>query len=317
MSRGTVSRVINGGHWVSAQAHAKVTAAIDATGYRPNQAARSLASGRAGSVGFLLTEPQQLLFSDPNFAVLLREAARALAQRDMPLVLMMAATPEERRRITRYLDAGHVDGVLLISPHRGDPLIRMLADHKVPAVCCGKPPSRDARLSYVTTDDFQGGLDMTDYLLQRGYRHIAMIAGPPDTSGGVDRLAGYQAALGGAADPLLVAVGDYSHESGAKAMAELLDRRTAIDAVFAASDLMAAGALDVLHTRRLSVPRDIAVAGFDDSGLAATLRPPLTTMHQPFDRIADEMVRLLLDLLDGAPPTGTFVTASLTQRDSA
>ncbi|MDR3107183.1 MAG: LacI family DNA-binding transcriptional regulator, partial [Bifidobacteriaceae bacterium] len=133
VSHGTVSRYLNGGHWVSAEAEAKVKAAIAATGYQPNQAARSLSSGRSGSVGFLLSEPQQLLFSDPNFAVLLRESARALALLDIPLLLMMAATAQERDRVTRYIDAGHIDGVLLISPHQGDPLARVLVDRKIPA----------------------------------------------------------------------------------------------------------------------------------------------------------------------------------------
>ena len=316
VSRGTVSRVINGGHWVSDNAAAKVKAAIAATGYQANHAARSLASGRSGSIGFLLSEPQQLLFSDPNFAVLLREAARALADKDMPLVLMMAATQQERRRVTRYIDGGHVDGVLLISPHQGDPLSRMLVERKVPSVCCGRPLGMEGRLSYVAADDFQGAAAMTSYLVDRGYRHIGMLAGPQDMSGGVERLAGYCSVLG-ADSPELVAYGDYSRESGTAAMAQLLDAGAPLDAVFAASDLMAAGAIDELRERGLSVPDDIAVAGFDDTGLAAANRPPLTTMHQPFDRIADEMVRLLLDVIEGAQPAGTLLGTTLVPRESA
>jgi DNA-binding LacI/PurR family transcriptional regulator len=316
VSRGTVSRVLNGGHWVSPEAEAKIKAAITATGYQPNQAARSLSSGRAGSVGFLLSEPQQLLFSDPNFAVLLREAARALAALDIPLLLMMAATQQERRRITRYIDAGHVDGVLLISPHQGDPLSRVLVERKVPAVCCGKPLGMEGRLSYVAADDFQGGVTMTTYLVQRGYQHIAMIAGPPDMSGGVERLAGYRSVCG-QVDPRMIAYGDYSRESGAQAMTQLLAQNIPIDAVFAATDLMAAGAIEVIKERGLSVPDDIAVAGFDDAGLAAAHKPPLTTMHQPFDRIADEMVRLLLAVINGAGPAATLLTTNLIQRESA
>jgi DNA-binding LacI/PurR family transcriptional regulator len=285
------------------------------TGYQANQAARSLASGRSGSVGFLLSEPQQLLFSDPNFAVLLREATRVLAEHDIPLLLMLASTQQERRRIARYIDAGHVDGVLLISPHRSDPLLRMLVDRRLPAVCCGKPLGMEGRMPYVAADDYQGGADMTTHLLGLGYQRIAMIAGPEDMSGGVERLAGYRAVLGESADPRLVALGDYSRQSGARAMAELLDRDIPIDAVFAASDLMAAGAMDLLHERDVSIPGDIAVTGFDDTGLAATLKPALTTMHQPFDRIANEMVRLLLAAIDEAePPSAILLPATLVRR---
>ena len=158
---------------------------------------------------------------------------------------------------------------------------------------------------------------MTTYLASRGHTRIATIAGPPDTAGGIERLAGYRAALGEAVDERLIATGDYSRDSGAAAMAELLGRNVPIDAVFAASDLMAAGAIEVLRERGLRVPDDIAVAGFDDTGLAASLKPALTTMHQPFDRIADEMVRLLLAVIDGAAPAATLLPITLVVRDSA
>ena len=115
VSRGTVSRVINGGHWVSPDARSAVEDAIRRTGYTANHAARSLATGRSGSLAFLLTEPQHLLFQDPTFALLLRGAAEALAQRSMTLVLLVAGTPAERAGIATFVGAGHVDGVLLIS----------------------------------------------------------------------------------------------------------------------------------------------------------------------------------------------------------
>lgn len=94
VSRGTVSRVINGGHWVSPEARAKVDAAIKATGYSMNQHARSLATGRSNSVAFLLTEPQHLLFEDPTFSILLRSCAEQLGEREIPMLLMVAGTPQ-------------------------------------------------------------------------------------------------------------------------------------------------------------------------------------------------------------------------------
>jgi DNA-binding LacI/PurR family transcriptional regulator len=118
-----VSRVINGGHWVSPEARAAVEDAIRKTGYRANEHARSLVTGRSNSVAFLLTEPQHLLFEDPNFPRLLRGATEAAALREMPMVLLVAGTAEERRRVAGYVEAGHVDGVLLISSHEGNPMI--------------------------------------------------------------------------------------------------------------------------------------------------------------------------------------------------
>jgi DNA-binding LacI/PurR family transcriptional regulator len=316
VSRGTVSRVLNGGHWVSPEALAAVQEAIRSTGYSANQHARSLVTGRANSVAFLLTEPQHLLFEDPTFSILLRAAAEALAAREMPLLLMVAGTPQERRCITEYVAAGHVAGVLLISSHRGNPVVGDLLRQGVPTIACGEPLGYEDRIGWVAADDHGGARRMTAHLLSSGRSRVATITGPMDTPGGLRRLAGYRDALGDAYDDALVAHGDYSRASGQAAMRELLDRRPDLDAVFVASDLMAAGALVALREAGRSVPGDVAVGGFDDSGLAATLEPPLTTMRQPFERIASEMVRLLLEVVEGAEPARITLPTSLVERDS-
>ena len=317
VSRGTVSRVINGGHWVSPDALAAVNEAIRTTGYAANQHARSLVTGRSNSIAFLLTEPQHLLFEDPNFSILLRGAAEELAKREMPLLLMVAGTPEERRRIGGYVAAGHVDGVLLISSHQGNPMLAELLKQKVPTVACGVPLGYEGRVGYVAADDRAGARTMTQHLLDSGRTRIATITGPLDTPGGTLRLDGYRDALGDRFDESLVAHGDYSRERGRLAMAELLERRPDLDAVFVASDLMAAGALVALQAAGRRVPQDVAVGGFDDSGVAASLHPALTTMRQPFERISAEMVRLLLEVVEGQEPAAITLPTSLVVRDSA
>lgn len=316
VSRGTVSRVINGGHWVSPEARRAVDQAIRTTGYRVNRHARSLVTGRANSLAFLLAEPQQRLFADPNFSILLRGAAAALDARSMTLVVLVAGNEAERANIAKYVTAGHVDGVLLISTHEDDPLIGSLLEQNVPAVACGIPLGYSDRVASVSVDEVGGARTMVRHLRSAGRDRIAMIAGPLDTPGGRYRLEGYRNELGNRFDDRLVAYGDYSARSGSVAMAELLDRAPDLDAVFAASDLMASGALVTLRERGRRVPDDIAVAGFDDSGLAATLDPPLTTMHQPFDRISAEMVTVLLDIIDGAPHRSVTLPADLVVRAS-
>lgn len=317
VSRGTVSRVINGGHWVSPSAHKAVEQAIRTTGYRVNRHARSLVTGRANSLAFLLTEPQQLLFSDPNFSILLRGAAEALAKRGMTLILLVAGSPAERESVAAYVAAGHVDGVLLISSHENDPLIGSLLDQGVPTVACGIPLGYADQVTSVSVDEVGGARTMVGHLQTSGRQRIAMIAGPLDTPGGRFRLEGYRQKLGADFDERLVAYGDYSAASGAAAMATLLALDAGIDAVFVASDLMAAGAITTLRQQGLRVPEDIAVGGFDDSALAATLDPPLTTMRQPFNRISSEMVTLLLDVIEGAPHKSVTLPASLVVRHSA
>ncbi|MCR6688407.1 LacI family DNA-binding transcriptional regulator [Cellulomonas sp.] len=316
VSRGTVSRVINGGHWVSPEALAAVEEAIRTTGYKANQHARSLVTGRSNSVAFLLTEPQHLLFEDPNFSILLRCAANELAARGMPLLLMVAGTPAEQEQMLGYVGAGHVDGVLLISSHAGSPVLRELVAQQIPTIACGIPLGFESRVGCVAADDLGGARVMTRHLMERGRSRIAMITGPMDTPGGRLRLEGYRQELGDAYDESLVVHGDYTRASGGRAMAELLERRPDLDAVFAANDLMAASAMVVLADSGRTVPDDVAVGGFDDAGVAVTVNPNLTTMRQPFERISSEMVRLLLEVVDGHPPAAVTLPTSLVVRES-
>ncbi len=323
VSRGTVSRVLNGGHHVSREAADAVNAAIRTTGYVVNRAARSLITGRSGSVAFLLTEPQERFFEDPNFNVLLRGCTAALAAQDIPLLLMIAGTRTEQRRITRYVTAGHVDGVLLVSSHTGDPVAEQVVRAGIPVVACGKPMGealRGSRLGYVAADDRDGAREMVRYLVAAGRRRIGTITGPLDTPGGVERLAGYREVLAEAglpADDALVATGDYTRASGAAAAAELLERRPDLDALFVASDLMAQGALSTLSRAGRQVPQDVAVGGFDDSSAALAARPELTTIRQPWDRISAEMVRVLLAQIDGESAAAVILPTELVRRESA
>ncbi|MGF9648287.1 LacI family DNA-binding transcriptional regulator [Pseudarthrobacter oxydans] len=318
VSRGTVSRVLNGGHWVSPSALEAVNAAIKKTGYRVNPHARNLATNRANSVAFLLTETHDRLFEDPNFAVLLRGAADALAVHDIPLVLILAGTDDEQRRATDFLTAGHVDGVLLVSSHttrKG--IISDIISAGIPAISCGIPLGFEKKMGYVAADDYEGARDLLRYLRDAGRRRIATITGPQDTSGGIRRLEAYRDDQGAGIDEALIVHGDYSKESGAKGMRELLGRAPDIDAVFAANDLMAIGALEVLHEAGRRTPEDVAVVGFDDISASSTATPALTTVRQPFERISEEMVRLLLDVINGKRPAAITIPTELVVRESA
>ncbi len=316
VSRGTVSRVINGGHWVSPEARAKVDAAIKATGYSMNQHARSLATGRSNSVAFLLTEPQHLLFEDPTFSILLRSCAEQLGEREIPMLLMVAGTPSERRRNTEYIASGHVDGVILVSSHEDNPVVGDLLAKDIPVVACGMPLGYEDRIGWAAVDELASSRRMTQYIKDHGRSVVATITGPLDTPGGRFRLEGYRDAMGDEYTDELVAYGDYSRKSGHDAVLELMERRPDIDGIFVASDLMAAGAITALNTLGRSVPGDVSVAGFDDHALAAQLDPPLTTMRQPFDRIAAEVIRLLLDVIDGREYAAVTVPTQLIERQS-
>ena len=156
VSRGTVSRVLNGGVNVSPTALAAVNKAIKQTGYVVNTHARSLVTQRSGSVAFILSEPQEKFFEDPNFQVLLRGCTQALAAHDIPLLLSIADSEQDLERVVRFISGGHIDGALLFSTHAGNPVIGRLASLGIPAVACGLPIGHEQELAYVAVNEAEG-----------------------------------------------------------------------------------------------------------------------------------------------------------------
>jgi DNA-binding LacI/PurR family transcriptional regulator len=320
VSRATVSRVVNDSPRVRPDVRVSVEAAIHQLGYTPNRAARSLVTRRSDSIAVVITEPTGRLFSDPFFPRLVRGVGAALASRGLQLVLLMPETNEQPRTI-RYLTGGHVDGALLVSLHEDDPIPATLLERGVPAVFVGRPP-QGADVSYVDVDNRQGGQRATAHLIAGGRLRVATVAGPRDMAPGIDRLRGYREALAAAGTPAadeLVAHGDFTYEGGAAAMTRLLHRAPDIDAVFCASDLMAAGALGVLVAAGRRVPEDVALVGYDDSPIAAAMQPPLTSVLQPIEEMGREAVHLLLGHIErpGHLPRRVVLATELVLRASS
>ncbi|MEC4020158.1 LacI family DNA-binding transcriptional regulator [Streptomyces sp. H27-D2] len=330
VSRATVSRVVNGDTKVGAPLRQQVERAVADLGYIPNSAARALATRRTGAVAVVIAEPETRVFSDPFFAQQLRGISRELSARDTQLLLLLVGTPKDYQRIGRYLSSGHVDGALMFSLHRDDPLPGMAAASGLPTVFGGRPgwagADRDPHLLYVDTDNRGGARQAVHHLITRGRKRIAVITGPLDQTSALDRLDGYQDALAlREADPLLVAQGDFTAEGGERAMHELLERSPELDAVFAGSDLMASGALRALRERGLRVPEDVAIVGYDDLEPAAWAEPALTTVRQDVEEMGRLMAWLLLrrlgsttgDDASGAPLSPVITSARLIERDSS
>lgn len=303
VSKSTVSRVINGSTVVSADARTRVEAAITELGYAPNRAARSLARRRSDSLAVVVHESEATLFADPFFGRIIRGISQALAETEIQLVLLLTQTEADYARIERYVRRGYSDGVLLVSSHGDDPLVIALAAVGVPTIAAGRPLF-EPKLPYVDSDNRTGARIAVEHLLERGRRMIATVAGPADMAPGVDRLAGYRDALRGAGIPYtraLVEYGDWTAESGRRAMAALLKRAPDIDAVAVGSDLMAVGALHTLQETGRRVPEDVAVVGFDDTPVWNWDYDAieLTTVRQPVEQMGAEMVRRLRAYLDG------------------
>lgn len=321
VSRATVSRVVNGSPKVSDRVRAQVEQAISRLGYVPNRAARSLATGRSGSVALVVHEPGSRVFAEPFFAGIIRGTGQALAEADLAMMVLFASSDEECERIVRFLTHGHADGALLISLHGADPLPHALARARFPLVLLGRPLD-GLDVAYVDADNRGGAVLATRHLIERGRRRIATITGTVDMAVGQDRFDGYLAALNAAGipdRPELVAHGDFSQASGDRAMRELLAAAPDLDAVFAASDLMALGAIQALQEAGRRIPDDVAVIGFEDSPAAARSVPPLSSVHQPLEEFAPEMVGLLLSQLAGdrsAGPATVLLPTSLIARET-
>jgi DNA-binding LacI/PurR family transcriptional regulator len=320
VSRATASRVVNGDPRVGEPVRVAVESAVRDLRYVPNRAARSLVTRRSDSVAVVIPEPATQLFGDPFFPRVLRGMTEALGREGMQLILLMPEAPSDGARVERYLEAGHVDGVLLISLHGADPLPAGLRRHGVPFVVGGRPPEEG--FTYVDVDNRGGASTAVGHLVDMGRRRIATIAGPQDMAVGADRLAGYRERLvrtGLAADDSLVEVADFTHEGGRAAMARLLDREPGLDAVFVSSDLMAIGAMAALRSAGRAVPDDVAVVGFDDAPMASTSEPTLTSVRQPIEEMGREMTRLLVDgiRVPDRPPRRVILDTQLIVRASS
>lgn len=264
VSRATVSRVVNGSTTVDPVLSKRVNAAVERLRYIPNRAARSLAGSSSGSVALLVPENLSRFFADPFFAAILHGIAKRVDESDYVLNLLVASTPGcgLMGKTARYLGAGNVDGVVVVSHHSGDPGVDDLAN-LIPAVYGGRPQTvYPGKTHYVDVDNIAGSRLATRRLLDIGRTRIATVTGPLSMTAGADRLSGFlQEMRVAGAEPVATAHGDFTVASGAAAMKDILDTGVELDAVFVASDLMAVGAVNVLRHRGLRIPDDVAIVG--------------------------------------------------------
>ena len=309
VGRGTASRALSGAGAVSDAKRQAVLRAAEQLQYRPNRAAQSLRTRRSGAVALVVPEAEELVFGDTFFAGIIRGVSDEVAAAGLHLVLVMPRDDGDRLRLEQQATDGHVDGVLLISAHDADPLLGSLLAAGVPVVSAGRTVAAD--VCSVDADNRGGAEAATRHLLAAGRQRVATVCGPLDMSAGRDRQQGWADALtraGLGPDEALVARGDFTEASGEAGAAELLARCSDLDALFVASDLMAAGALRALHGAGRRVPDDVAVVGFDDRPLARHLAPPLTTVSQPIEEIGRRMTGLLVALLRDQEPAERHVT---------
>ncbi|RKS86655.1 LacI family transcriptional regulator [Microbacterium sp. AG790] len=317
VSRSTVSRVVNGSTAVSPAALEAVRRAIAELNYVPNRAARSLASRATMAIALVVPEDTTRFFGDPFFASVVSGINTRLSRSEYVLNLIIASD-DPGDKTSAYVRSGAVDGAIVVSHHTSDTFIDRIAN-VVPVVYGGRPVRERERDYYVDVDNVAGGREATEYLIGRGFRRIATIAGPVTMPAGVDRLVGFRDALAAAGlEPVAEEDGNFTADGGSAAMQRILDAGAEFDALFVASDLMARGALAALGRAGIRVPEDVAIVGFDDSPVARTVNPQLTTMRQPSHEQGQRMADMLLSILSGgAPDRVTILPTELIVRDSA
>ena len=318
VSRATVSRVVNGSPKVLPDTVAAVEQAILQLGYVPNRAARALVTRRTDSVAIVVPEPDSRVFSDPFFARMLSGVSRTLAPTPSQLVLLLEPAEADDQRLLRYLRGGHVDGAIIISHHWRDNVLQELALLPLPIVFSARPLGVDVPVASVDVDNVAGARTAVEYLLSIGRRKIGTITGPLDMTAGQDRLTGYKDVMKASGLAEAVAYGDFTADGAEQAALRLLDEHPDLDGLFVASDLMATAALRVLSQLRRRVPEDVAVVGFDDSVLATTTTPKLTTVRQPVEKLGARLAEILLAKIAGEQLTGPEIyDTELVIRDSA
>ena len=293
----TVSRVVNGSEYVSSATRATVQRSIRELRYSPNLAARNLASERGERLGLLYGNPSSAYLSE-----FLVGALEAATRHGVQLVLEKCEpTPVASRRAVRRLLSGAVVGVVLPPPLCESSVVRTeLGAVRLPVVtvASGRPP---ADTMCVRIDDYTAALEMTRYLIGLGHERLAFIKGHPNQSASEERWLGFNAALeetahtrhGDRAQPRMEQ-GFFSFRSGLDAARKLLAAEPAPTAIFASNDDMAAAVIAEAHRRGLDVPHDLTVVGFDDTLIASTIWPELTTIQQPIARMAAEAIDMLV-----------------------
>lgn len=317
VSISTVSRTINQTGKISAETQEHVRRVMRELGYKPNRVARRLrAGGKCNLLGLIIPSIQNPFFADVargvedvayrnNFAVLLCNYDEDPAKQQFYLDVMEAET---------------VDGIILPPAREQDPGVLAVARRGIPVVCVDRSVGH-AAIDKVEIDNERGAFEAVDHLLQKGHRRIGLVSGPDDSSTGHARLLGYRSAhakAGAPVAPELIRFGDYQQESGRNLVAALLDLPAPPTALFVCNNLMMIGALETIFARGLSIPRQIALIGFDDLPLAAVFTPPLTVVRQPAYEVGRSAVELLLKRFaePTRPTTGVRLLPELIIRGS-
>ncbi|HLF25025.1 MAG TPA: LacI family DNA-binding transcriptional regulator [Anaerolineae bacterium] len=301
VSRTTVSFVLNNvpGISLSESTRQRVLDAARKLNYHPDSAARKLVSGKSHTLGLVLRQSPEQIFTDAFLPQVILGLGQATAQQGFH-VLLNPLEPSDRTGYARLIHEKHVDGIVLSGPRQDDRELIDLYREGVPVMLIGQLP--EVEIPFVDVNAVSGAATAVNHLLDLGHRRIGMITNAPlEYTSAHQRLLGYRQALeatGSTYDDGLIKTGNFTPASGIAAMDELLKSPPHPTAVFVASDVVAMGAAQAIKRAGLRIPEDIALVGFDDVPLAAFYDPPLTTIRLPAYGLGwaagERLIRLIL-----------------------
>jgi LacI family transcriptional regulator len=314
VSAATVSRILNGTAVVSDDKRQAVDAAIAALGFVPNPVARGLAGGRTLSVG-VVTQA----IDSPFYGGALRGIEDTLSAAGYsPLFVSGQWSAAHEARCIETLRSRRVDGIIVLTGRLSDAALAAAA-RELPVVVTGRTLKAPGLVA-MDFDNFEGARLATHHLLTLGHRRIAFISGDLKHPDGKERLRGYRSAIEAAGlryEPALVMPGNFTEGSGLSAVERLIDSREPFTAIFAANDQMAFGAALALHRRKMRVPDDVSLVGFDDLATSVYAIPPLSTVHHPVYELGQLAAQAMLGLLAGDAPTPQMPAPRLMVRESS
>lgn len=313
VSRATASRALNGRPGVRDDVRERVAGVAEHLGFRPDRAAQSLASGRSSIVGLVM--PVDDLSRQPFGVAIVQSVFGAAAARGLSLTVDLTADAPAAS-VDRIVRDGLLDGVIVGTTAFGDWADRLF-DSPISTVLIGDHPTRSDVVS-VDVGNVEAAALAVTHLIDQGGDRVGSITGPLDRVPGRDRLEGYRLAherAGRPVDERLVVNGNFLSESGGPAALELIER--GVDAIFVANDEMAFGAVRAIQQRGLRVPDDVLIAGFDGLAIGDDADLTITSVVQPFDRIADAAVDLLQLMFDDRPVDSVRFDAELAVRASS
>jgi DNA-binding LacI/PurR family transcriptional regulator len=309
---------MNGDERVHPDRTKAVLLAAEKLGYRPNRAARALSTGQTGLIAVVIDDEPTAL-SDPFWGVVLAGISRVFMANNLHSLLMVTPLDSPDGAVAHYLEGGEVDGAIFLQVHK-DGVIQRLHGKGLPVVLIGRPIDPQSEISYVDTDNVDGAMQAINYLFKRGCKNIATLTGDIEASAGLDRLEGYKKAhqqVNKEINQDLIANCDWSFESAKIMTLRLLARNPEIDGIFAANDTMALGAIAAIQERGHRIPDEISVVGFDDSIIAQTHRPGVTTVRQDIVGLGVAAAETMIALLQKRSPEIAMLPTEIVIRETA